>query len=169
MQQKPPITFATIDQAFLRNSFEWLSEPSFQKLTLTDHIDRESQLVWFAELSRRVDYKIYGAKLHGEWVGACGLKNINSHNESAEYWGYLYPLHARGKGFGLSLFNYCCDLALQLKLRTIYLKVSADNLNAIRAYKKWGFRHVEKKIGAKRQAIQFQGREMPIEIMSINI
>lgn len=138
------IEFQDIDQIFLAQSREWLADIKFRKLIMADKVDERVQSQWYKKLSTRNDYKIWGAKFNKEWVGACGLKHIDKNKQTAEYWGYIYPVKLRGKGFGREMLNTCCRYGEELRLKSLYLTVAQDNISAQAAYRRWGFCDIDR-------------------------
>lgn len=105
-------------------------------------VDKDAQAAWFASLPHRTDYKIWGLKSSNEWIGACGLKNIDYGRRSAEYWGYIYPLDFRSKGLGQEMFHFLTSKAAEMKIKRFWLRVSSQNKSAIMAYMRWGFSRI---------------------------
>jgi RimJ/RimL family protein N-acetyltransferase len=133
------IAFEAIDRGFLEQSLLWLEDKAFAALILAAPVTPEAQEQWFASLPSRDDYAIWGIKIQGQWVGACGLKHICHAQHNAEYWGYIYPTSLRGKGFGHHMFTFLVSEARQRGLQSLYLHVSIQNQMAIDAYTRWGF------------------------------
>lgn len=139
------ISFEPLDALFLQMSRDWLQDVGFRELIMAEPIEKEAQEVWFASLPYRSDYLIWGVK-SSEWIGACGLKNINHEKRCAEYWGYIYPSDLRGRGIGFEMFQYCRQYGIKLGLKTLYLTVSEQNPSAQIAYQRWGFHKVRRSL-----------------------
>jgi RimJ/RimL family protein N-acetyltransferase len=131
--------FETIDERFLDDSRQWIADPDFRALIMADPIDLDAQIKWFEGLQQMHDYKIWGVRHQGAWIGAFGLKNIRNELGIAEYWGYIYPENFRGIGLGRDMFDKCIACCRSSGIRTLELIVSPDNTLAISAYRKWGF------------------------------
>ncbi|WP_098410007.1 GNAT family N-acetyltransferase [Thioclava sp. ES.031] len=130
-----------IDKAFLKASREWLLDPTFRELIMAQPVDKAAQEAWFASLAERSDYLIWGLKT-SEWIGACGIKNIDFDNRSAEYWGYIYPAHLRGAGIGWQVLHFIVSKARSFGIDKLWLRVSKNNQSAILTYERWGFSRV---------------------------
>ena len=141
----PKISFETPDVLFLQMSRDWLQDTGFRELIMAEPIEKEAQEVWFASLPYRSDYLIWGVKA-SDWIGACGLKNINHEKRCAEYWGYIYPTTLRGKGIGFEMFQHCRQYSINIGLKTLCLTVSEHNLPAQIAYQRWGFHKVSRSL-----------------------
>ena len=136
------ISFETLDAVFLQMSRDWLQDKAFRELIMAEPIEKEAQEAWFASLTDRRDYLIWGIKAP-EWIGACGLKNIDFEKCSAEYWGYIYPIQLRGVGIGREMFDFLKDQARNIGVGRLWLRVSSRNEAAIASYRRWGFTMIE--------------------------
>lgn len=136
---QPELLFDAIDKTFLESSREWLEDPGFRRLILAAPVNQEAQEAWFASLPQRHNYRIWGLKYSQKWVGACGLKNIDTNQRVAEYWGYIYPPELRGRGLGRKMFQFLIFHAKELDINRLWLRVSECNNSAIIAYESWGF------------------------------
>jgi len=126
------------DKVFLDLSWKWLNDEEIRKLTETPKITREEQFNWFNNLSKENNYLIWGIEYDSTPVGACGLKNITKLD--AEYWGYIGEKTYWGKGIGTEVLELMQLKAKELKLNSIWLKVTENNERAINLYKKMGFK-----------------------------
>lgn len=131
------LEFCVYTEDFLQPSWEWLNDPEIKKLTMTPDFTKEDQQIFFRSIPKRNNYKIFGISLFGEKIGVCGLKNISE--ASGEYWGYIGNKSCWGRGYGKEILNYITDFAVKLKLESLHLKVSKENLRAISLYEKNGF------------------------------
>lgn len=131
--------FCQVDEAFLQISHKWFEDTDFRNLIMAATPDRDAQIAWLAALNSRQDYKIWGVKHMGHWVGAFGLKGISSLANTAEYWGYIYPKELRQLGIGHEMFCHSCRYAIAKELQVVWLRVSPKNIRAIEAYTRWGF------------------------------
>lgn len=137
--KRPTIHFESIDHQFLKFSREWLGDADFRDLIMAEPINQAAQEVWFASLPHRKDYRIWGVKSSGEWIGACGIKNIDQCLSAAEYWGYIYAKELRGRGLGWEMYQFLASQAVDMKLEKLWLRVSVKNKIAIKSYERWGF------------------------------
>ncbi len=73
-------------------------------------------------------------------VGSVYIRDIDWNHNKAEYGIFIGEESARGKGIGSQtaalMIQYCFE---QLKLHRLFLRVFADNKQAIRSYEKAGF------------------------------
>jgi len=141
--ERPIIRFESIDHQFLKVSRDWLGDADFRDLIMAEPTNQAAQEVWFASLPNRRDYRIWGVKLSEEWVGACGIKNIDQRLKVAEYWGYIYPTELRGRGLGWEMFRFLASQAVDMKIKKLWLRVSIKNKIALTSYERWGFSVVD--------------------------
>ncbi len=127
------------DRRFLEKSWEWLNDPEIKTLTLTPDFTKEDQVNFYKTLSDRKNYWIRGLLEDDLPIGVMGLKNINTSERLAEYWGYIGEKEYWGKGIGKFLINQAFSKAKELKLTKLYLKVSHENIRAKNLYLKMGF------------------------------
>lgn len=73
-------------------------------------------------------------------VGSVYVRDIDSTHHKAEYGIFIGETSARGKGYGTAaaklMIRYCFE---ELKLHRLFLRVYAENIQAIRSYEKAGF------------------------------
>ncbi|MBQ9143063.1 MAG: UDP-4-amino-4,6-dideoxy-N-acetyl-beta-L-altrosamine N-acetyltransferase [Lachnospiraceae bacterium] len=73
-------------------------------------------------------------------VGSVYVRDIDKTHHKAEYGIFIGEAHARGKGYGTAaaklMIKYCFE---ELSLHRLFLRVYADNTQAIRSYEKAGF------------------------------
>ena len=73
-------------------------------------------------------------------VGSVYVRDIDHTHHKAEYGIFIGEEAARGKGYGTAtaklMIRYCFE---ELKLHRLFLRVYADNIQAIRSYEKAGF------------------------------
>lgn len=76
----------------------------------------------------------------GRAVGSVYVRDIDPVHQKAEYGIFIGEEDARGKGYGTVaaklMIRYCFE---ELKLHRLFLRVYADNGQAIRSYEKAGF------------------------------
>lgn len=81
-----------------------------------------------------------GDNQEGVPVGSVYIRDIDWNHNKAEYGIFIGEESARGKGVGsqtaMLMIQYCFE---QLKLHRLFLRVFADNKQAIRSYEKAGF------------------------------
>jgi len=103
---------------------------------------RESHESWMrtkVETGDVVQMIICEAESHKP-VGSVYVRDIDHIHHKGEYGIFIGETDARGKGYGTAaaklMIRYCFE---ELKLHRLYLRVYADNLQAIRSYEKAGF------------------------------
>lgn len=125
------------DLIFLELSWGWLNDPQIKTLTNSSDFTREDQINWYNNLVHINNYKIWGIKYDDFPIGACGLKAISEFD--AEYWGYIGEKQYWGMGFGNVILNLIEEKAEEMNLKSLWLRVSCNNLRAIRLYTKNGY------------------------------
>ena len=135
------IQMVDYDYKFLQYSWDWLNDPEIKKLTNTNDFSIKDQREWFDNLNKSKDYLIWGILADSKPIGACGLKKITK--KDCEYWGYIGEKLYWGKGIGKIMLNSLEQIAKEMNLKSIWLKVLKDNIRAINLYKKAGY-EVEK-------------------------
>lgn len=131
------LEFCDYKEEFLVYSWEWLNDKEIKELTMTPNFTKEQQKKFYLSLKEREDYIIYGLKIDDKPVGACGLKNIRE--GIAEYWGYIGEKKYWGKGYGAKIINEMISIAEEKKISNLYLKVTKNNVRAIKLYLNMGF------------------------------
>jgi RimJ/RimL family protein N-acetyltransferase len=145
IKNKVGIEFVTFNSDFLKASATWLSDAEIQNLIMAPPFNRLKQIEWYNSLIRKDDYYIKGIVYKGVKIGATGLKNINK--DTAEYWGYIGEKRYWSKGLGKFLISHCISHSKKLKLRYVYLIVTAENERAIKLYEKHQFVKVHRDDG----------------------
>ena len=106
---------------------------------------RESHEAWMKNMveTGRVDQLIICLKdetVEGVPVGSVYIRDIDRNHNKAEYGIFIGEESARGQGIGSMtaalMVEYCFK---QLRLHRLFLRVFADNHQAIRSYEKAGF------------------------------
>lgn len=73
-------------------------------------------------------------------VGSVYIRDIEPLHRKAEYGIFIGEAQARGRGIGTAaaklMLKYCFE---ELKLHRVFLRVYADNVQAVRSYEKAGF------------------------------
>lgn len=76
----------------------------------------------------------------GRTVGSVYVRDIDQVHQKAEYGIFIGEEDARGKGYGTAaaklMIRYCFE---ELKLHRLFLRVYAENEQAVRSYEKAGF------------------------------
>lgn len=109
-----------------------------------EDITVEEHLYWLEELvsSGKVCQFIICVKNEDKPIGSVYLQKIDTVNGDAEYGIFIGETSALGKGYGTEAGRLMLKYGFEkLNLKTIYLRVYADNIRAIRSYLRIGFRH----------------------------
>lgn len=97
-------------------------------------------------------------------IGSVYIRDIDLVHKKAEYGIFIGEENARGKGYGSMaaslMIEYCFK---QLKLHKLFLRVFADNEQAIRSYEKAGF----VKEAYLKDDVRIQGKYRDIVLMGI--
>lgn len=103
---------------------------------------REGHEKWIhtmVETGRAVQMMICSVS-DGKALGSVYVRDIDRQHRKAEYGIFIGQASARGRGAGTAaarlMLRYCFE---ELKLHKVFLRVYADNLQAVRSYEKAGF------------------------------
>ena len=78
-------------------------------------------------------------KINGKIIGATWMENITENNATIGI--YIAITNYRGKGIGSEVIKILIDTAFkEMNLKILYLNVREKNINAIKCYKKCGFK-----------------------------
>ena len=96
-------------------------------------------------------------------LGSVYIRDIDRRHNKAEYGIFIGEPQARGRGIGTAaarlMLKYCFE---EEKLHRVFLRVFADNLQAVRSYEKAGFQ----KEGLLRDDVCIEGRYYDIVWMA---
>lgn len=82
----------------------------------------------------------FGIEVDGQFIGSCGLFNVNETSHTAELGIAIGDKDYWGKGYGREAVNLLIEYAFRYRnFRRVWLWVHADNERAIRAYRACGF------------------------------
>lgn len=128
-------------EGILEKSWIWLNDSEIKHLTNTPDFTKESQREWFDNLPKNHCYWVKGIEYEGRVIGVVGLKFIDKEQKKAEYFGYIGEKEFWGRGLSKLLFDLVFEVAKEkFKLENLYLNVISQNVRAIKAYEKAGFR-----------------------------
>ena len=123
---------------YLNKSLTWLNDPVMRKgMDIQFTVTHDMQAKWFAGLSTRTDYKIWGLECNGVPIGACGFRNIQE--KQGELTCYIGEAEYRGKGLAPRMIEQLEQKAIDLGFERITLKVLITNEQAFSLYIKCGF------------------------------
>lgn len=132
------LSLCSYDQVFLEKSYYWLNDVEVQKnMDINYVITHEGQEIWYNNLKKRTDYKIWGLKYCNISIGACGFRNlcgvsgkITMYIGEKEYW---------GRGFGCGIISLLEQEAKKMGLKYIYAKVLQNNIPSFKSFLKLGY------------------------------
>jgi RimJ/RimL family protein N-acetyltransferase len=127
---------------------EWLNDPEVQRyLSMPLPISQAAEEQWFENMLKRPpEEQSLGIEIKdGEgWrlIGNCGIFDINWRSRSAEVGLFIGDKSCWNKGYGTEVMRLLLRHGFgTMNLNRIFLRVDAENLGGIRAYKKAGFVH----------------------------
>jgi diamine N-acetyltransferase len=139
----------------------WFNDPEVRRsLAHRGVVSEDGQLQWYEEMTKAgaaprptaVAFAIHDAA-DGELVGTCSLEGIDHNFSRAEFGVFLGQ--RRGTGIGTDATRLVLDWAFTiLGLHNVMLESYEFNEQAIRAYKRAGF----KEIGRRRDCVRALGR-----------
>lgn len=98
-------------------------------------------------------------------VGSVYFRDIDREKEIAEYGIFIGEDDAVGKGYGTQAAGLALAYAFEkLRLKTIFLRVFADNIGAIKSYEKAGFKLLE----GKQEDVVIDGVKREVIFMEVN-
>jgi len=125
------------------NIIKWRNDPNVLKYFIyQEPITKKIHLNWLKTQVKTK--KVYQFIIHdiedNRDIGSVYLRDVDLKNSKAEFGIFIGEDSARGKGFGTLATQKILDFAFKkVKLNKIFLRVFAENLNAIASYKKSGF------------------------------
>ena len=123
---------------------EWRNHPSIKKWMFTkEPISLENHLNYIDSLSSRDDRVYFLVKNNEEAVGVIDLTDIDMLNKKAEIGLYVKP---NLKGMGKLLMQRIITYAFNtLELSSLISEVFEENNSAIKLYKKFNFKEIDKR------------------------
>lgn len=126
-----------------------------------DLFTREGHLNWIRTqiVPGHVVQFIICEKAANRDVGSIYLRDIDREKACAEYGIFIGEEDALGKGYGTQAAELILDYAFgSLKLRSVFLRVFADNIRARKSYEKAGFRLLTDKL----ETVNIDGEEKEV-------
>lgn len=122
---------------------EWRNKDSVRKNFIYQALfTRESHENWIRTMieTGKVVQMMICERETGRAVGSVYIRDIEPIHQKAEYGIFIGEDDARGKGYGTAaarlMIKYCFE---EMKLHRLFLRVYAENEQAIRSYEKAGF------------------------------
>lgn len=140
----------------ISNKVRWINDP-LNNMYL--HYDLPLEVMkteeWFEKNKDRTDRYDAVIEADGNPIGLIGLLSIDTKNKKAEYYITLGERNYLGKGIAMQASRLLLEYAfLQMGLNRVYLYTETENIAAVKAYKRIGF----KREGVIRQDIYSKGR-----------
>lgn len=137
------VLLKSIEISDTENIIKWRNEKSVRDKFLDQNIlNIETHLKWFKEKIETGSVRQFIIYLKPENipVGSVFLRDIDLKNKKAEYGIFIGEEFARGRGIGTSVAKLIIEYGfIKLSLHKIFLRVLADNKQAIKSYKNAGF------------------------------
>lgn len=126
-------------------SFQWRNNPKIWEFTENRPdkiITPEIEHAWIVEVLQRHNEKRFAILVDSVYVGNVQLTSITE--SDAEFHIFIGDANYWGKGIATQATQQLLSIAfIQLGLKTVYLWVRQENLAALRAYSKVGFKKSE--------------------------
>ncbi len=121
----------------------WRNHPNIRKWMFNkEPISLESHISYINLLKEKKDRVYFAVKQYGKFVGVISFTSIDLKNLKAEIGLYAKPtLKGVGKLLMQNILEYGFD---KLKLKKLVSKVFEDNFSAIKLYKKFNFKKIDK-------------------------
>ncbi|MGI6280331.1 MAG: GNAT family N-acetyltransferase, partial [Acutalibacteraceae bacterium] len=149
------------------NIVKWRNSPSVvQNFIFRKPLTKEDHLKWYETKIKagNVAQFIIIETDTDKPVGSVYLRDIDKENKKAEFGIFIGEDCARGKGYGTAATALIVKYGFEeLDLNRIYLRVFADNLGAIKCYKKCGF----KQEGVFREDVIIDGKPYDMVFMGL--
>ena len=137
------VTIRPITEADTDNIIRWRNAPSVvEHFIYRTPLTAEAHLNWLHNRVETGDVAQF-IIMDGETpVGSVYLRDIDRVNRKCEYGIFIGEESCRGKGVGSAAAKLALDYAFEkLGMNRVFLRVFADNKQAIRSYEKAGFRY----------------------------
>jgi UDP-4-amino-4,6-dideoxy-N-acetyl-beta-L-altrosamine N-acetyltransferase len=123
---------------------KWLNNPRANKFT-GENISETTTLIkqkeWFDNYQKNKNKKFFTISDNDKPIGFMGFSNINLVNKNCDLFIMIGEDDYRGRGVGKIAMDWLIDYGFKkLKLHKINLGVIADNIPAVKLYKKLGFK-----------------------------
>lgn len=149
----------------------WMMNPLLREYITVRYLSLALEEKWFEnalEAMRRQPpadlYFVIEVRNDDTPIGMCGLHSLDWLNRKAEFGIVIGEPDYWGRGYGTDATRTVLETGFQwLHLHRIYLFVNEDNLRAIRAYERAGFKHE----GLQREAVFVRGAYKNLLMMSI--
>ncbi|MES2023401.1 MAG: GNAT family N-acetyltransferase [Patescibacteria group bacterium] len=122
---------------------------------------------WMKNLGDNSPQPMFFIESNGELVGMIRVA-INS-GEKVKHNAFIYSFFVkpemRGMGAGKALLEQAISFLKEHNVKNVYLNVTVTQENAIRLYKKWGF----KVIGKYKNILNYEGKYYDEDIMCLSL
>ena len=137
------VTIRPITEADTDNIIRWRNAPSVvEHFIYRTPLTAEAHLNWLHNRVETGDVAQF-IIMDGETpVGSVYLRDIDRVNRKCEYGIFIGEDSCRGKGIGSAAARLALEYAFEeLKMNRVFLRVFADNKQAVRSYEKAGFKY----------------------------
>ncbi|NBX53338.1 MAG: GNAT family N-acetyltransferase [Proteobacteria bacterium] len=123
----------------------WRNSSSVLPFFSIQYIDEKTHQNWLDSMSYSNPKNFaFAIKVDENFVGMIYLKNVDYENQNCEVGIYIHQIEVRGRGVGGRAFEFIINFAKNnIKLKKLILEVFDFNVNAIKLYKKVGFKYTK--------------------------
>lgn len=142
------VRIRAVEQSDVQDAWEWVNNPDITRfLSMSGQATSRTVEAEFIERMSMGDdpfNRTFSIEtLEGEYLGFCGLHNIDPINRHAELGIVIGKQAYLGRGYGSDAMEVLLRIAFDvLNLNKVYLLVVAGNIRAINAYEKCGCQEV---------------------------
>lgn len=149
----------------------WMMNPALREYVTVRYISLALEETWFERILEAMRHQpptemhfVIEVRDDSTPIGMCGLHRLDWVNRNAEFGIVIGEPDYWGKGYGTDATRTLVDIGFTwFALHRIYLRVIEDNIRAIRAYERAGFKHE----GVEREAMLVQGTYKNLLLMSL--
>lgn len=149
----------------------WLSNPELRHYVTVRYISEALERRWFEGLVPATSGTaparllfVIEVREGNQPIGVVGLENINWRDRQAEFGIIIGDPDFWGRGYGSDALRTLLKVGFHwFNLHRIFLHVVAENVRAIKAYEKCGFKHE----GRLREAVFIEGVYHDLLVMSV--
>lgn len=146
---------------------KWRNNPNvYRNFIYQKKLTRKEHLEWLNTQikTKKVFQFIITSILDSKDIGSIYLRNVDNKNKKAEFGIFIGDDSSRGKGFGSISTKKILEFAFKkLRLNKVFLRVLADNHQAISSYKKNNFK-IE---GRFKEDVIIKGKKKDIIFMAL--
>lgn len=164
MKLLPKVSLRPFDETHLAQALAWRNQYKiFRWCRQREPISLRKHRAWFDSLASREDVRMYA--IHNdkkEFIGVCGLTDIDHVNRRAEFSLYIGP-EFHGHGFGEAALRRLLDVAFSVHNLLVVWGESFDGNPATEMFKRVGFQFE----GSRRAFYYRDGKQINASLWSI--